>query len=661
VSLVNRVLVVAALAAASVAATAHATTPPRTPAATVRAYVAALAHHDAAGACALTDPSLWEARRPCRTALDASATIRRARLEPGGLTRGTRARVVVDLVGGARATGRLSVSRTRVLLHRIGGRWRIAKAGAPLTLGRSRHGAAAPDPAPAGTTAALRRLADDELLTLSGNAELLCGLLASGAPLAGTDSGCVRVALTGLLDGAGVAVRLTRLATHVTAPGRARLDAGVVVTWAVRSARRPGYRLRTLRWSDVLFAVRSGGRWRLVKPSRSFYRVAGVPAPADVGSSSGGVEWPDDDASVPSLSQRAVPRGCQTPPPLWAMTCRNVDGLASGAGLVAWSAGYTASARPVAGGAAAGPVTAVAALDPHDRRLWSVAGVAAVGDGALVIEEGFGDAATRAVPVTRDGRPRGPARLVDAGVADDDGRGAPAVVPSAPGDATATVVTATRRIVRLGADGRIMGPAGALPDGQDLTRSLLVARLDGTFLWFGAGDGGGLTVTLLDASGNPLGAPVARQGGASVLSGSLAAAQDAAGHVLVGWVEEGDQRRRTLRTWTYDPSAPASTAPVTRVSWAGPSGSEDDSDADRVDVSALPDGGWSVAWSQGSALWAAGLVPSGVWRAPPRRVATAFSTTLLQRRGFGLTGDTVAWIAPPAVAGLPQVRSAPLP
>src|SRR4051812_31892795 len=306
------------------------------------------------------------------------------------------------------------------------------------------------------------------------------------------------------------------------------------------------------------------------------------------------------------------------------MTCWNLDGLASGAGLVAWSAGYTASARPVAGGAAAGPLMTVAAQDPHDRRLWSVAGVAAAGDGALVIEEGFGDAATRAVPVTRDGRPRGPAQLVDAGVADDDGRGAPAVVPSAPGDTEATVVTATRRIVRLGVDGRVTGPARALPEGQDLTRGLLVARLDGTFLWFGADDGGGLAVTLLDASGNPLGAPVARQDGASVLSGSLAAVQDAAGYVLVGWVEEGDQRRRTLRTWTYDPFAPASTAPVTRASWTDSSGSEDDADADRVDVSALPDGGWGVAWSQGSALWAAGLAPSGVWRAPPRRVATAF-------------------------------------
>jgi hypothetical protein len=666
VSSVNRIGSVVAVLAVLVPATARAATPPRGPEAVARAYVAALGRHDAKGACALVDPRLWRSRGACRTSLETSVEILRARIEPGALARGTRARVVVGLVVGEDAAAHgvgPRVSRTRLLLRRTGGRWRVAAAGDPIALGGWRPGSPAPDPTPAGGTAALRRLADDELLALSGNAMLLCDLLAHGAPLAAGDGGCVRAGLGGL-DAAGLAVRLAGFAAHVTAPGRARLDVTAVATRAVRSARRPGYALRSRRWPDTLFAVRSGGRWRLAKPSRSFYRALGLPAPADVGSPSATAVWPDAGPSIPSLSERTAPPGCRTPPALWALSCFHFDGLAAGAGLVAWSAGYAASARPVATGAAAGPTTTVAALGARDRRLWSVTGIAPAGDGALVIETGFGDLATRAVPVGRDGWPRGPVQPVDDGVTDgsftnDVGAGA-AVVPMPAGAATATVVTTTRRIVRLGADGRPAGPGGVLPNGLDLAGGLLVARADGTLLWFGAGDGGGgIAVTALDATGSPTGAPVTRPSDGTPIGTSFAAAQDAAGRVLVGWIEERAGGQEALREWVYDPAAPGSTAPATRAAWPRPGSGSDL--PDDVDVSALPDGSWGLAWSAGAGLWAGRLQPSGTWRADPRRVALPFLATLLEARGFGLASDTVAWIAPPAVAGLSQVRSAPLP
>ncbi|HEY4096387.1 MAG TPA: hypothetical protein VGM33_12785 [Baekduia sp.] len=668
----KRIGFVAVAVAVLAPASADAATSARTPPATVRAYVAALGRHDARGACALVDPSVSRSQGACRTSLETDVKILRARIEPGALTRGTRARVVVGLVvddGAGAPNVPPRVSRTRLLLHRIDGRWRIVAAGAPIALGTSRPGSAAPDPAPAGTEAALRRLADDELLALSGNATMLCDLLARGAPLAGRDGGCVRVALGGL-DAAGLAVRLARFTVHRTAPGRARLDVTAVATRAVHSARRPGYALRSRRWSDVVFAVRSGGRWALAKPSRSFYRALRLPAPADVGSPSATATWPDSDAAVPSLSERSAPPGCRTPLGLWALTCFSVDGLASGAGLVAWSAGYAASARPVAAGAAAGPTTTVATLDRQDERLWSVTGIAPVGDGALVIETGFGNLETRAIPIGRDGRPRGPVLLVAAGVTDgkfdNDVGGGSVVVPMPAGSATATVVTATRRIVRLGADGRPAGPGGMLANGLELGDGLLVGRSDGTLVWFRGGDGGdGIAVTALDASGSAVGAPVTQPTDAVALGPSFAAAEDAAGRVLVGWIDERADGRRTLRTWAYDPDAPGSTAPVPRAAWpaAGPGGDvTDDADlTDAVDVSALPDGGWGLAWSVGSGLWAGRLLPTGAWLAEPRLAAAAFLRTSLDARGFGLAGDTVAWIAPPAVAGVSQVRSSPLP
>jgi hypothetical protein len=662
VSSLKRIGVVVVVVAVLAPATAHAATSSRTPTATVRAYVAALERHDAKGACALLDPGLWTSQRDCRANLQADATIRHVRIEPGALARGGRARVVVGLVVDEDALTHslpLRAGRSRVLLRRIDGRWRIVAVGGPIALNTSGRETRAPDPVPAGA-AALRRLADDELLALSGNGKMLCDILADGAPL--TDEGCTRSA-SGLLDTTGLAVRLAGFAAHVTAPGRARLEITAVATRAGRSARRPGYVLHARRLSDVVFAVRSGGRWALAKPSRSFYRVLGVPAPADVGSPSATAVWPAADAAVPSLSERMAPPGCRTPLLLWAGSCLHFDGLGSGAGLVAWSAGYAASARPVAAGAAAGPTTIVAARDGQERRLWSVTGIAPVGDGALVIETGFGDLETRAIPVERDGRPRGPVQLVDLGVTDGSfdnnvGDGA-VVVPMPAGTATATVLTATRKIVRLGADGRAVGPVAVLSESQELANGLLVGRPDGTFLWFaGDGDGAGITVMALDASGNPVGAPVTQPGGA-VLGPSFAAAEDAAGRVLVGWIEERADMRRTLRTWVSDPGAPGSTAPVSHANWPGAGSGSDVTDD--VDVSALPDGGWGLVWSVGPVLWAGRLLPTGAWLAQPRRVAAPFLGTLIKVRGFGLAGDTVAWLAPPAVAGLSQVRSAPLP
>jgi hypothetical protein len=663
VSIAKRIgsVAVAVAVLATATATAHAATSARTPVATVRAYVAALGRHDAEGACALVDPRLVRSRSDCSLDRATFRGVLRARIEPGALIRGTRARVVVDLVVDYDPQTHslpLSVSRSRLLLRLVDGRWRIAAtAGRPLQLVVQGSGPVVPDPAPAGTAAALRRLADDELLALSGNAPMLCDLLRRGV-LPSVRDECERAFPFDSLDAAGSAVRLAGLTAHLTAPGRARLEITAVATRAVRSTSRPGYALRARRWSDTVHAVRSGGRWKLVKPSRSFYRTLGLSPPADVDAPSATAVWPAGDMTVPSLSERATPPECRTPPLLWGPRCSHFDGLGAGAGLVAWSAGSGASARPVAAGAAAG---SVAALPGQERGFSAVTGIAPVGDGALVIETSFGDLATRAVPVGRDGRPRGPVQPVDEGrstTSDNDVGERSVVVPMPGGAAGATVLTATRIILRLDADGRPTGPVGTLATGLDIGGGLLVARPDGTLLWFGAGpNGDGIAVTALDAGGNVVAAPATQTGAGAPLGTSFAAAEDAAGRMLVGWVEEGGGRR-TLRTWLYDPAAPGSTTPVSRAGW--PSARTDD--ADRVDVTALPDGGWGLAWSAGAGVWADRLPSSGgAWVARPRRVAASFLGTHSGARGFALAGDTVAWIAPPAVAGLSQVRSTPLP
>ena len=127
-STLKRIGPVAVVVAALLPATVHAATSPRTPAGTVRAYVAALERHDAKGACALLDPSASASQQDCGTDDAAPEGIRRVRIEPGAVIRGTRARVVVGLViDGDAITHSLpvSVSRVRLLLHRIDGRWRI--------------------------------------------------------------------------------------------------------------------------------------------------------------------------------------------------------------------------------------------------------------------------------------------------------------------------------------------------------------------------------------------------------------------------------------------------------------------------------------------------------------------------------------------------------
>jgi hypothetical protein len=672
---VSRLHWTSAVAAIAVAATlpagAQAQRAPRTATATARAFVAAAQARDGARACALVDLGPGVSRALCRRLVGAgSVPIVHARVEPGGLTRGRRARVTVALV--SRAKGEAPVAtRSRVLLRRAGGRWRITDGGLP-GLGPWGDRDPGPDPVPAGAGAALRRLADDELLMLSGAPSMACALLAPGAPQGGQDGACGSFAFQRAIEASAIAARADRVVVRRTGD-HARLEVTAIVDTAVRTAAPPRFRLRARRWTDTLFAVRAGGRWRLAKLSRKAYDVLGVPAPSDVASPEPTATWPF--AETPSLSERPVPAECRTPPVLQPSTCREVWALAAGGGTVAWTDGFTSQGtRAVAAGAPVGPVGTAATHAISARETWLVQGVAPVADGALVVEQNAVDHAVRAIPVGPDGQPRGAARTLAAGHPDRGHEDEPVVVRGPVGAPTASVMVAPTTLLTLGPDGAPAAPARALP------------RLDDGFLEGGGLDGGGqvvrtadgallgigldvdlrgaLDVRAIGADGRPAAASVTQAplAGHQLLSRSIAAAVAADGRVLVAWMEEDARRRGAVRAWAFDPAAPLASAPVTVATLA-------DAEAlwQTLDASALPGGGWGIAWPDTATgahtlgMTAARLDAGGRPLAPARRLST-----FAQRPDpgsevlFGLAGDTVAWVEQPAV-GLQQVRAAPLP
>jgi hypothetical protein len=666
------VVVMAAAMAATPGAQA-APAPGRGAEATVRTFLAAVKTHHARRACALIAASSADERSFCRAMVGGKeiATLR-ARIEPGAVIRGDHARVVVDSV--VRYTGVAEASRQRILLRRGAGGWKIVEGGVPG--GDPWNDDPVVDPGPTQTTAALRRLADDELLMLSGNGPMACGLLAPGAPLGGARGACSSGQFSDAVGAAALAVRAQRVTIHRTGD-RARLDVTALVRRAVSTTAPPRFRIRSARWTDTLHARRVGGRWRLVKLSRKAYDVLGVPAPADADSAAPTATWPLPD--LPSLSERPVPAGCRTPPTLWAARCPRVWGLAGGGTTFAWTDGLSdgvvrTTTRAVVAGVPTGPVVAVATEPLVDEHAWLVQDVAPLADGALVIQEDAADRAVRAIPVGLDGQPRGAAQALAPGVGDDRRGGDPTVVPGPVGAPAATVLLHPTTLATLGPDARPAAPARELPElddgfleGNGLDGGgLVVRRPDGTLLAIGlgmtTGSGGDVDVRAIGPDGRPADAAVTQAGDPLGLD-ALRAAVATDGHVLVAWLERDPRGRALLRAWVVDPDAPLGSAPVT-VAALGIADALPGTLA--VAVAALPAGGWGIAWPDAETkpgrygLSAVRLDPAGRPVSPPRRVTTALEVRSGLGAQYAIAGDSVAWVEQPPV-GLQQVRAAPLP
>lgn len=654
--------------------------------AAVTSYVAAVRAHDAPRMCALLAPGTFLSRRRC------AAILREEPVTP--------LRVRVGAVAASGDHGRAAVAygtvseqlgagyyRTRVLVHRTRGRWLVSASGElPGTEFRTPpRSAVAGDPAPAATRPALARLVDDLQLGLSGEPLLACELLArrNATP---SDLGRCRMTF-GLRSRAVPTLARWGVLRHaVLSDGgrRARLTATVVTKEILRSSpRRHTFTLRTVARTETLFARRDGagaGRWRLARPPASYYAAIGVPAPSDVDRPTTAATWPMPDAAQPSLSERPVPAPCRTPPLLWrSRACSSIGALAGatlGAGaLVAWSDTVATTTLPTAAGAASGSRAALAAVPEGDRAVVP-GGLLPVGTGALLVETADDAASTwsaTATPLGADGRPAGAPQVVAGPFENSDDSESVEGVATAPGSATAAAIVGETRIERLTATGTRAARDLTLPERTDGGPDRFALLPDSTLVEVTTGFDG-ILVQRLDADGRATGPAQAIRGtdpGLEPTNDDPGIAVDAAGRVLVLWRETGVGRRELLRAWVYDPAVPTANAPVT-VGWVGgpPRAERDRSDGGERTVAtaaALPGGGWAIAYGEDPGLpapariWAGRLSAGGAVATPPRVVGSGYSLTPEDPRAVVLAGDTVAWIAPPQIAGLPQVRSAPLP
>lgn len=651
----------AAIAALAWPAAAQGRTAERGPEATVRTYLGALQRHDARAACKLLlDVEQAGGGRVCRSyarLVLERLTLRHIRIAPV-LQSGAQARTVVEVV--ALRGPEIAFRRARVVLRHEGGRWRIAGAG---TL----PGPYATSDADPGRGTTPQRLAEDVLLGLSGNGGF-CASLAPGAPLGGSRTGACRIAGA---DRSADALRLTRSVVHRTGATRVRLDVEVAATRATRTARRPGYVLRTHSWSDTLHAIRVGGRWRLVKPSRSFYRAVGVLPPADVDAPDPTATWPVP-VQRPSLSERPVPARCAVPSRLWPAGCTDLDGLAAaprpgGGALVGWSAGSATTARPALGGLADGSAATVD--EGRDGDAWTLVGdgLLSLSGGLLAIEQDQETFAVRAIPLEADGRPRGPAQTVDPGVGNPDDGEPLAVLPAPPGAAQATLLLDGLMLVRLGPDGRRIVPDVRLAEPDDYDGTTMVTLSDGSLLHVDAPGDGAVAVGHLTQDGRPVGAEVHQPLAlAEVEARTAAVAAD--GRVLVVWTERSRRRDRVLvRAWLYDPHAPLDDVPVTLSDQRVRAEGDEDEVFEPAGLSAraLPDGGWGVAFfdrrhrvSDAAPILVVRLDGAARPRSAPQPVGMAAER---YSSSVALAGDTVAWVEPSPAVGLPQVQAAPLP
>ncbi|HWH92783.1 MAG TPA: hypothetical protein VNT03_02885 [Baekduia sp.] len=663
-------VVVTAMAGATMAAPAAAHAAPERilgPEATARAYVAAVRAHDERRLCAL-----WSAASDPRDGFDCKRYLRettnmkvlQARVG-AAFRRGTRARLVVDLVYGYKWQSPVAV-RSRMLLRRERAGWRVADSGLlPGLFGRNDSQA---DPWPTGRSAALRRLADDQLLALSGNDGMMCRLLAPGAPLGGGRGACRMVG--GPAEGGSL--RLARFAATLTDGAHARLRVTVADTRAVATRRRPGFALRVITRRDRLYAVRTRSGWRLVKPSREFYRAVGQPPPTDVWAPTPTAMWPMPDETLPSVSETPMPAPCRTPPALSnPHTCGSIDGLAvapraSGGAVVAWSTGFATRTRPIGAGAALAPPTLVAPV--HDLA-WTAIGLLPVAGGHLLVENSMATLGVRVTPLDADGRPRGaPVSLFEGYENPDDGVSTRVAV-GAPGAQVAGVLVEREVLRRLGPDGKAVAPDVVVAGARDALAGTVVVQPDGALMAVSSDGGGRMTVRRVGDDGRPAGATVGQERLAQTgeVEVGPAVAEDAAGHLLILWREDDGHGHGLLRAWRFDPAAPTAGAPVTIARLDVRDETDEDlyTGRERLAVGALPGGGWGVAYGvrTGDAVpvWVARLDASGALVAGPRRFAAGVGDVGYTGVPMDIAGDSVVWVAPPRVAGIPQVRAAPLP
>ncbi|WP_027008272.1 hypothetical protein [Conexibacter woesei] len=647
---------------------------------TVKAYLGAVRLRDAPRICALLG---HPGARCAGDVANQLAPLHGAPRVESVAAAGSRGRAVVDYAAYEGVSDGGVYRRTRLVLRRRGGHWRIV---ATATLPGTAFFTTLPDPAPrgGGTRARLARLVDDVQLGLSGDPVLACSVLAH-RPVPSAFA-CGTLVSDHAVVGPRAAARWGRLRSFTLSAGgtRARI-AAAVTTSAVARPRSGSFARRTTTRTETLFAQRErGGAWRLVKAPASFYAALGVPAPADVATPDPGATWPQPEAAVPSLSETPVPAVCAVPPLLWpgVRTCAHAMQLVGatlpdGRGVVAWSDGRTIRTRAVGAGIAAAPIAALPVMAGR-QDIWDV-GLAPTGTGALAIESGF-DArgwSARATPL--DGA--GPAQTTDGPRADSV-----QLVPvaQAPGTAGAALaIGAGSRIERLTATGTRAAPDVNVPGAEDLGQDTRLARLpDGTYLQVtSAYEYGGdrLVLTRLGADGRARGtaraiAPAAA--GFGVTADPPALAVDVAGQVLIVWREDDGRGHQVVRGWTGDPDQPAA-EPVAIASRSYTPTSMADEPAAEIGIdavgvlglaaAALPgDRGWAVAVgtaqdATGAGVEAGRLTPAGTLTTPLRAITTNYGPNDDGTPGFALAGDTVAWIAPPQIAGLPQVRSAPLP
>ncbi|MET0604067.1 MAG: hypothetical protein ABW167_18940 [Baekduia sp.] len=583
--------------------------------------------------------------------------------------------------------------RNVVLLRRTATKWLVTATGqlpgVDVGVVGGRH-----DPRPDGRTATLRRLADDELIAISGGGDgLMCRVLAPGAPF-GISPGrpfgaCRGVGRADQPDGPPQRFRLTRYAAHLTDSAHARLEVTIVASRAVAAKRRPGYRMvaRTVR--DTMHAVRRGKRWLLAKPSRAFYLGLGAPVPEDVASPVPTATWPRPDAALPSITETPVATACRVPPPLVSYAlCPNVAAIAAsaragGGASVAWSRFLDVPmTRPVAAGAPAGPaLVARAASDGElDEEIWFVAagGMVDVDGGSLLIEGSISGAGVRALPLDSVGAVRGPAQIITP-LQDGSGESPELLVAvGAPGATGASVLVPANNggvmVVRLASDGRPSGPRVPLAGVRDLDGLAAAAALpDGGLLLVGPSEGfNGFGVRRFGADGRPIGAEVVQRAQPDRnLVQAPALAVDPAGRVLVAWKEVDDHRHATVHAWVVDPIAPAAATSVVVGAIRSALLLVDldgvrDSAPDAIAATALSAGGWGLAGTEyvaggRSAGWAARLDAAGAVAVAPRRVTDRVGDTDYSGGGLTVAGDTVFWISPPLVAGIGQIRAAQLP
>ncbi len=256
-------------------------------------------------------------------------------------------------------------------------------------------------------------------------------------------------------------------------------------------------------------------------------------------------------------------------------------------------------------------------------------------------------------------------------------------VATGPPDAAAATVLVPNKLygepmaaVRLRGDATPAGPRIELSGVREPDDTVAAATLP---------DGGLLVAAAQDRYGAGSGISVRRFGpdgrlvGVEVLQARLrrpldprdpVLAVDATGRALAAWKEEDRRGHGAVRAWSFDPAAPGASAPVT-VAGVAIAPRRADSIAEGLTApnllaaASLPGGGWGLAWTAyrsqiESVGWAARLDAAGAVVAAPRQVADRVTTTGYTS-GLGLAGDSVVWAAPPLIAGITQVRAAPLP